>query len=75
MRDLETPICPFANLPEKRRTLGALTADEMKHCRWLKPKLVVQVEFTEWTPYGHLRHSSYSGLRDDKNARQVKRET
>jgi ATP dependent DNA ligase-like protein len=66
--------CPFTNLPEKRRTMWALTADEMKECRWLKPKLVAQIEFTEWTPDGHLRHSSFVGLRDDKEARRIVRE-
>jgi ATP-dependent DNA ligase len=40
MRDLETETCPFANLPEKKRTMWALTADEMKECRWVKPQLV-----------------------------------
>jgi len=64
----------IANLPEKRRTMWALTADEMKECTWLKPKLVVQVEFHEWTPDGHLRQSSYAGLRQDKEARKVVRE-
>ncbi|HEY3154788.1 MAG TPA: non-homologous end-joining DNA ligase [Candidatus Binatia bacterium] len=71
---LETEKCPFSNLPEKRRTMWALTADEMKECRWLKPQLVAQIEFTEWTPDGHLRHSSFAGLRDDKEARQITRE-
>jgi ATP-dependent DNA ligase len=66
--------CPFTNLPEKRRTMWALTADEMKECRWLKPELVAQIEFTEWTPDGHLRHSSFVGLRDEKEPRQVRRE-
>ncbi|HEV8721646.1 MAG TPA: hypothetical protein VGW77_13535 [Candidatus Binatia bacterium] len=70
----ETEKCPFTNLPEKRRTLWALTAEEMKECRWLKPQLVAQIEFTEWTPDGHLRHSSFAGLRDDKEARQIVRE-
>jgi DNA ligase D-like protein (predicted ligase) len=69
-----TEKCPFTNLPEKRRTMWALTADEMKECHWLKPELVAQIEFTEWTPDGHLRHSSFVGLRDDKGPRQVKRE-
>jgi len=46
----------------------------MKECRWLKPELVVQIEFTEWTPDGHLRHSSFAGLREDKEARLVRRE-
>jgi len=71
---LETRECPFANLPEKRRTMSSLTAEEMKSCRRLKPWLVAQVEFTEWTPDGQLKHSSYAGLRDDRAAREVRRE-
>jgi ATP-dependent DNA ligase len=71
---LETKKCPFTNLPENRRTQWALTANEMKECRWLKPQLVAQIEFTEWTPDGHLRHSSFAGLRDDKEPRQIVRE-
>jgi len=47
----------------------------MKNCRWLKPKLVAQIEFTEWTTDGHLRHASFLGLRDDKQALDVVRET
>jgi DNA ligase D-like protein (predicted ligase) len=71
---LEIADCPFANLPEKKRTQWALTRKEMKNCVWLKPKLVVQIEFTEWTPDGHLRHSRFVGLRDDKEPLKVVRE-
>jgi len=46
----------------------------MARCQWLKPLLVAQIEFTEWTPDGHLRHASFAGLRNDKEARQVSRE-
>jgi bifunctional non-homologous end joining protein LigD len=46
----------------------------MKECYYLKPKLVVQIEFTEWTPDGHLRHSKFVGLREDKEAGGVARE-
>ena len=74
LRRLETDSCPFTNLPEKRRTMWALTAEEMKECRWLKPRLVAQIDFTECTPDGYLRHASFAGLRDDKEARQVRRE-
>ena len=35
---------------------------------------VAEVEFTEWTPDGHLRHSKFVGLRNDKDAMQVGRE-
>jgi len=43
---------PFANLPEKKRTMWALTTEEMKNCIWLKPERVAQIEFAEWTPDG-----------------------
>ena len=71
---LEIDTCPFANLPEKKRTQWALTREEMKNCVWLKPELVAQIEFTEWTPDGHLRHSKFIGLREDKEAGEVVRE-
>src|SRR5262245_37649181 len=74
LKGLETDHCPFANLPEKKRTQWALTKEEMKNCVWLKPQLVAQIEFTEWTPDGHLRHSKFVGLREDKAAREVVRE-
>ena len=73
-KGLETDRCPFVNLPEKRRTMWALTAEQMKECVWLKPQLVAQIEFTEWTPDGHLRHSRFVGLREDKKASEVVRE-
>src|SRR5215471_196734 len=41
---------------------------------WVKPKLVVQVRFTEWTADNILRHPVYLGLRDDKKAKDVVRE-
>ena len=61
-------------LPEKRRTLYSLTRDEIHNCQWLKPKLVAQIEFAEWTPDGHLRHASFAGLRNDKEPRRILRE-
>lgn len=41
---------------------------------WLKPELVCEVEFTEWTEEGLLRHPSFKGLREDKSAIEVKQE-
>jgi DNA ligase D-like protein (predicted ligase) len=73
-KGLEIDTCPFANLPEKKRTIWALTREEMNNCRWLKPELVAQIEFAEWTPDAHLRHSKFVGLREDKDARSVTRE-
>jgi bifunctional non-homologous end joining protein LigD len=76
MRKLEVKTCPFRNLPEPRggRWGQGLTAEKMKNCVWVKPELVGQFEFVEWTPDNHLRHSRFIGLRDDKRARDVTRE-
>jgi bifunctional non-homologous end joining protein LigD len=41
---------------------------------WVQPSLVCEVEFTEWTKDGHLRHPSFKGLRLDKKASEVVRE-
>jgi ATP-dependent DNA ligase len=53
-KGLQIDTCPFANLPERKRTQWALTKDEMKNCVWLKPELVAQIEFYRvdagWTP-------------------------
>jgi len=48
-KGLELDVCPFANLPEKKRTQWALTKEKMKNWVWLKPELIAQIEFTEWT--------------------------
>ena len=73
---LEQVDCPFSNLPEKRegRWGQGITAAKMKDCRWLKPLLVGQLEYLEWMPDNHLRHSRFIALREDKNAREVRRE-
>jgi len=77
LRPLESTICPFSNLPEtkKGRWGQGLTAEKMKDCRWVKPVLVGQFEFLEWTGENHLRHSRFVALRDDKTAREVHRES
>jgi ATP-dependent DNA ligase len=45
----------------------------MKECRWLRPVLVAQVEFVEWTPDNHLRHSRFIALREDREAVAIRR--
>lgn len=60
---LTTPTCPFDPCPR---------TNERPH--WVRPELVVEVAFTEWTTDGKLRHPVYLGLRDDKPAREVRRE-
>jgi bifunctional non-homologous end joining protein LigD len=74
---LEIDRCPFANLPEAKsgRWGQGLTKAKMAECQWLKPVLVGQFEFLEWTGDNHLRHSKFVGLREDKDAKEVVRET
>src|SRR5919108_1740424 len=75
-RGLEIVECPVANLPEEKsgRWGQGLTRAKMAECRWLKPVLVGQFEFLEWTEDNHLRHSKFVGLREDKKAKDVVRE-
>jgi ATP-dependent DNA ligase len=76
IKTLRLKTCPFANLPEsgKGRWGEGLTAADMEKCIWLKPQLVAAIEYTEWTPANHLRHSKFKALREDKNTRDVIRE-
>jgi bifunctional non-homologous end joining protein LigD len=77
LKPLSQQDCSFVNLPEKQRGRysGGLTAREMKGCHWVKPKLVCQVKFSEWTRDGKLRHPVFLGLRKDKSAEEVVRES
>jgi len=67
--------CPFVNLPQrdKGRWGEGLTAAKMAECRWLRPELVAQIEFAEWTEGDRLRHSKFVALRDDKDPKEVDR--
>jgi bifunctional non-homologous end joining protein LigD len=75
-KGLEIAECPFVNLPEARRGRWGqgLTKAKMAECQWLKPVLVGQFEFLEWTADDHLRHSKFVGLREDKRPTDVRRE-
>jgi bifunctional non-homologous end joining protein LigD len=48
---------------------------EMAECRWLEPELVAQIKFVEWTEGDHLRDSKFMALRDDKDSKDVGRES
>jgi bifunctional non-homologous end joining protein LigD len=76
IRPLKIDNCPFADLPTgKTGHWGeGVTEEDMKVLKWVKPTLVAEIAFTEWTRDGHLRHSTFVGLRDDKSPRDVRRE-
>jgi bifunctional non-homologous end joining protein LigD len=83
LRDLSSELnkirveaCPLFNLPAAGRDRWdqGLTAAEMKRCHWVKPVLVCQIKFTEWTRDDRLRHPAFLGIREDRNANEVVRE-
>lgn len=76
VKDSKIDACPFANLPEQSegRWGQGLTAEKMKGCVWVKPKIVVRIDFAEWTGADKLRHTQFVALRDDKDPRKVVRE-
>ncbi len=75
-RKLASGNCPFVDLPEKASgTSAGLSWAEMKRCSWVRPELVCQVRFAEWTRDHHLRQPAYLGLREDKKPRAVVRES
>jgi bifunctional non-homologous end joining protein LigD len=64
--DLATDECPFDPPPPR--------AEILRGPRWLRPELIAELEYGEWTGDGRLRHPSYLGLRDDKAASEVTRD-
>ena len=58
--------CPFVNLPEPGRSRWgeSLTAEKMKQCVWVEPKLTARIEFLERTEGDRLRHSRFVRLND-----------
>ena len=63
LKSLEQTTSPFSGPPPIR-----------KGAHWVKPRLVAQIAFSEWTTDGKLRHPRFLGLRSDKKAREVVRE-
>ncbi|MFW6323786.1 MAG: DNA ligase D [Desulfovibrionales bacterium] len=66
MKPLQRSDSPFVNPPSGRQARSA---------HWVDPRLVAEVEFTAWTKDGSLRHPSFQGLREDKDPREITRET
>jgi bifunctional non-homologous end joining protein LigD len=77
LQPLKTERCPFPELPleSSSRWGGGVSAEEMKEMTWTRPECVVQIRFVEWTGEGRLRLAKFLGLRFDKAARDVRRET
>jgi bifunctional non-homologous end joining protein LigD len=67
LRPLERADSPFPTPPKMPRVRKGDVV-------WVEPRLVAEVEFSEWTHDGHVRQPSYKGLRDDKPAADVRHE-
>jgi DNA ligase D-like protein (predicted ligase) len=76
--DRHARTCPFVNLPNSAKTSNhwgeGISQADMATFRWVKPAIVIDVSFVEWTEDGLLRHSRFVGLRDDRLASDVRRE-
>ena len=67
LKPLVTEVPPLAVVPKMPKVRKGDVV-------WVKPELVCEVEFVEWTHDGHLRAPSFQGLREDKSPREVHRE-
>ena len=67
--------CPFVDLPSSRKGHWGegVTLEDMGKLRWVRPRVVIEVSFVEWTRDGALRHSEFVALRDDKRPFDVGR--
>ncbi len=74
LTDRLTKISTAKPVLSREETAG-LGAGEWRAVHWVKPMLLCEVSFTEWTADGRIRHPSFQGLREDKSASQVKKET
>jgi bifunctional non-homologous end joining protein LigD len=55
-----------------RAEMSGIGAAEFRSIHWVKPKVLCEVTFTEWTEDGRIRHPSFQGLRQDKKEAEVK---
>jgi bifunctional non-homologous end joining protein LigD len=65
LKPLATAVCPYD---------GPVPREHARAAHWVKPEIVVDVDFTEWTRDERLRHPSYKGIRDDVDPATVEKE-
>jgi len=73
LRDLESELAPLARTDSPFAT--PVPREHARNARWVEPRVVGEVAFGEWTREGRLRHPAWRGLRPDKSADEVIRES
>lgn len=74
LKPLITPVCPFNEIPEYNKPSRFRPNPPKAEVTWVKPKIVAEISYRTLTNDGSLRHPSFKGLREDKNAEEVVRE-
>ena len=72
LQPLATDRMPLSEPPPRGGRFGSPLVLSRVH--WVRPEMVVEASYAEWTPDGLLRHVVYLGEREDKLARQVERD-
>jgi bifunctional non-homologous end joining protein LigD len=70
---LRTDRCAFANLPSSKKGQWGegVPPEEMTDYIWVRPEIVAEIKFAEWTTAALLRHAEFVSLRDDKSPTEV----
>ncbi len=72
MQPLAIKTMPLAKAPARKQRFGGPLALSKVH--WVRPELVAEITYLSWSDDGLLRHTVFLGLREDKPAREVRRE-
>jgi bifunctional non-homologous end joining protein LigD len=71
MKDAQELYDRLAQLSSKTPAVTGLPRSILKSAHWVRPEMLCEVSFTEWTEDGHIRHPSFQGLREDKKPQEV----
>jgi bifunctional non-homologous end joining protein LigD len=74
LKPLAIPSCPFSQVPEYNKPSRFRPNPPKATVTWVKPELVAEISYREFTKDGAIRHPSFKGLREDKQAKDVVRE-
>lgn len=75
LKPLETAKCPFNEEPDYNKPSRFRPNPPQAEVVWVKPKLVAEISYRTMAPDGSVRHPSFKGLREDKKAKDIVRET